>query len=97
MIFNVTETPDGKSHALQPRELYRSQRFARAVYQSELVSRLRHLGYEIERDGNGTPQIKGYTKEYLQASSPPRRQIEEYLAKQGMEGYAAALSGRSAS
>jgi conjugative relaxase-like TrwC/TraI family protein len=90
VIFNVTETPDGKAHALQPRELYRSQRYATAVYQSELVSRLRGLGYQIERDSNGTPQIKGYTKEYLQASSPRRRQIEEYLAKQGAEGYAAA-------
>ena len=90
VIFNMTETPDGKAHALQPRELYRSQRYATAVYQSELVGRLRELGYEIERDSNGTPQIKGYTKEYLQASSPRRKQIEEYLAKQGMEGYAAA-------
>jgi conjugative relaxase-like TrwC/TraI family protein len=90
VIFNVTDTPDGKTHSLQPHELYRSQRFATAVYQSELVSRLRQLGYEIERDSNGTPQIKGYTKEYLQASSPRRKQIEEYLAKQGMEGYAAA-------
>jgi conjugative relaxase-like TrwC/TraI family protein len=90
VIFNMTETPDGKIHALQPHELYRSQRYATAVYQSELVSRLRQLGYEIERDSNGTPQIKGYTKEYLQASSPRRRQIEEYLAKQGTEGYAAA-------
>jgi conjugative relaxase-like TrwC/TraI family protein len=90
VIFNMTETPDGKSHALQPHELYKTQRFATAVYQSELVSRLRQLGYEIERDSNGTPQIKGYTKEYLQASSPRRKQIEEYLAKQGMEGYAAA-------
>jgi conjugative relaxase-like TrwC/TraI family protein len=90
VMFNVTETPDGKAHALQPRELYRSQRYATAVYQSELVSRLGQVGYEIERDSNGTPQIRGYTKEYLQASSPRRRQIEEYLAKQGTDGYAAA-------
>lgn len=90
VIFNVSQTADGETHALQPRDLYRSQRFATAVYQSELVSRLRGLGYEIERDQNGTPQVKGYTKDYLQASSPRRRQIEEYLAKQGTEGYAAA-------
>ncbi|MCL5670754.1 MAG: relaxase domain-containing protein, partial [Acidobacteria bacterium] len=90
VIFNVTETLDGKTHSLQPRELYRSQRFATAVYQSELVSRLRQLCYEIERDANGTPQIMGYTLEYLKASSPRRKQIEEYLAKQGTEGYAAA-------
>jgi len=90
VIFNVTETPDGKAHALQPRELYRSQRFATAVYQSELVTRLCQLGYEIERDANGTPQIMGYTLEYLKASSPRRKQIEEYLAKHGTEGYSAA-------
>jgi conjugative relaxase-like TrwC/TraI family protein len=88
VIFNVTQTPDEKTHALQPRELYKTQRFATAVYQSELVSRLRQLGYEIERDSNGTPQIKGYTKEYLQASSPRRKQIEDYLTRQGeVEGY----------
>lgn len=81
VIFNVSQTADGKSHALQPREIYRSQRYATAVYQSELVSHLLQMGYEIERDANGTPQIRGYTSEYLQASSPRRRQIEEYLAK----------------
>lgn len=90
MIFNVSRTADGETHALQPHELYKSQQYATSVYQSELVSRLRQLGYEIERDANGTPQIKGYTKEYLRASSPRRRQIEDYLAKQGKEGYAAA-------
>lgn len=90
VIFNVTETPDGKPHALQPRELYRSQRYATAVYQSELVGRLRQLGYEIERDANGTPQIKGYTQEYLKASSPRRKQIEQYLQQEGLEGFAAA-------
>ena len=40
VIFNVTETADGKPHALQPRELYRSQQYATAIYRAELASRL---------------------------------------------------------
>ncbi|MGH9398256.1 MAG: MobF family relaxase [Terriglobia bacterium] len=90
VIFNVTETADGKTHALQPREFYRSQQYATAVYQSELVSRLRQLGYEVGRDHNRTPQIQGFTQEYLDASSPRRKQIEKYLAAEGLEGYGAA-------
>ena len=62
VIFNVTETADGKSHALQPRELYRSQQYATAIYRSELASRLKQLGYEIERGKNGEFEIQGYTQ-----------------------------------
>ena len=60
VIFNVTETADGKSHALQPQELYRSQRYATAIYRSELASRLKQLGYEIERGRYGEFEIQGY-------------------------------------
>jgi len=90
VIFNVTETPDGKAHALQPQELYRAQSFATAVYRSELAAGLRSLGYEIERKRKGEFEIKGYTAEYLEASSPRRRQIKEYLEKRGLAGAEAA-------
>ena len=59
VIFNVTETADGKSHALQPRELYRSQQYATAIYRSELASRLKQLGYEIEHGKKGEFEITG--------------------------------------
>ena len=48
VFFNVTVTEDGKAHAVQPQELYRSQQYGTAVYQSELAWRLQKLGYEIE-------------------------------------------------
>jgi len=44
---------------------------------------LQRLGYEVERGAHGQPEIKGYTKEYLEASSPRRQQIEQRLAEQG--------------
>jgi conjugative relaxase-like TrwC/TraI family protein len=90
VFFNLTETDDGDAHALQPRELYKTQQYATAVYRSELAHRLKELGYEIERGESNQPEIKGYSKEYLEASSPRRQQIEKHLAKENQRGAGAA-------
>lgn len=90
VIFNLTETADGRVRPLQPRELYRTQQYATAVYRSELAARLTSPGYEIERGRSGQPEIHGYTREYLDASSPRRQQIEHYLAEADRHGAAAA-------
>ncbi|MGD0445790.1 MAG: MobF family relaxase [Edaphobacter sp.] len=90
VIFNMTEREDGSFRALQPQGLFDSQQFATAIYQSELMYRLRDLGYEIEAGRSGAPEIKGYTQEYLDASSPRSQQIREYLEKTGYEGPEAA-------
>jgi len=90
VIFNMTEREDGSFRALQPQGLFDSQQFATAVYQSELMYRLRSLGYEIEPGRSGAPEIKGYSQEYLDASSPRSQQIREYLEKTGHEGPEAA-------
>jgi len=53
--------------------------------------RLRNLGYEIERGKSGAPErSRGYTQEYLGASSPRSRQIREQLEKTGRTGAEAA-------
>jgi len=90
VIFNVTERDNGQTRALQPHEIFVSQRYVTAVYRSELALRLEELGYELERGKHGQPEIKGYTKEYLEASSPRREQIKDYLREQGIDGAAAA-------
>jgi hypothetical protein len=51
---------------------------------------LKELGYEIEKGRSGQPEIKGYSREYLEASSPRSREIQEHLAEQGVRGAAAA-------
>jgi ATP-dependent exoDNAse (exonuclease V) alpha subunit len=86
----VTERDNGQTRALQERGLFESQQFATAVYQSELTYRLRTLGYEIEPGRSGAPEIKGYSKEYLDASSPRSQQIREHLQATGYKGPAAA-------
>ena len=90
VIFNVTERDNGQTRSLQPHEMFVSQRYVTAVYRSELALRLEKLGYEIERGKHGQPEIKGYTEEYLEASSPRREQIKDHLREQGIDGAAAA-------
>jgi conjugative relaxase-like TrwC/TraI family protein len=90
VLFNVTERDNGQTRSLQPHEIFVSQRYVTAVYRSELASRLEKLGYELERGKHGQPEIKGYTKEYLEASSPRREQIKDHLRERGFDGAAAA-------
>jgi conjugative relaxase-like TrwC/TraI family protein len=90
VIFNIAQTAEGRSHSLQPIELYRTQKYATAVYRAELAIRLQDLGYEIERGPKGSPEIKGFSKEYVEDSSPRRKQIESYMADHGVSGPKAA-------
>jgi conjugative relaxase-like TrwC/TraI family protein len=90
VVFNMTERENGSMRALQPKSLFESQQFATAVYQSHLTYRLRALGYEIESGKSGAPDIRGYSQEYLEASSPRRQQIVEAVARSGFSGPEAA-------
>src|SRR6185312_4862055 len=90
VIFNVTEFENGQTRALQERSLFQSQQYATSVYRSKLAMRLQQLGYEVERGQHGQPEIKGYTQEYLEASSPRRVQIKEHLQEIGRNGAGAA-------
>jgi conjugative relaxase-like TrwC/TraI family protein len=90
VIFNVTERADGSTRALQERGMFESQNYATAVYQSALTYQLRNLGYEIEAGKSGAPEIKGYSQQYLEASSPRSQQIKEHLEKSGYSGAEAA-------
>lgn len=90
VIFNMTVRGDGQPRALQERTLFQSRQFATAVYQSELMYRLTRLGYELQPGRSGAPEIRGYTQEFLDASSPRSQQIREYMEQIGIESKAAA-------
>jgi conjugative relaxase-like TrwC/TraI family protein len=90
VIFNMTERENGQMRALQERSFFESQNYATAIYQSHLTYQLRSLGYEIEPGRSGAPEIKGYSQEYLDASSPRRQQIVEAVARSGFSGPGAA-------
>ena len=74
----------------RPQSLFESQQFATAVYQSELTFRLRELGYEIAPGRSGAPEIKGYSQEYLDASSQRQNQILAHMQQNGLSGYESA-------
>ena len=90
VLFNVTERGDGSPRALQPQQLFASQNYATGVYRAELALRLVKLGYEVERGEYGQPEIPGYTREYLQASSPRREQVRDHLRAEGLQSAKAA-------
>ncbi|MGB9148404.1 MAG: MobF family relaxase [Acidobacteriaceae bacterium] len=90
VVFNVTERESGQTRPLQPHEIFASQSCVTVVYRSELVLRLEKLGYGLERGKHGQPEIKGYTKGQLEASSPRRKQIKDHLREPGIDGAAAA-------
>ena len=86
VFFNMTETRDGEFRAIQSKELYRSQQYGTAVYRAELAWRVRELGYDLQAGKNGAPEIKGYSREYLEANSPRSQQIREHLKEAGLSG-----------
>src|ERR1700674_3079985 len=86
VVFNLTETETGEIRLLQPRELYKTQQYATAVYRAELAIRLEDLGYAVERGAHGQPEMHGYSAAYLEASSPRRQQIAAYLEQQDQHG-----------
>lgn len=90
IIFNVTERANGSTRAIQPQSYFDYQNLATALYQSALTYELRSRGYEIEAGKSGAPEIKGYSQEYLDASSPRSQQIREHLERTGKQGPEAA-------
>src|ERR1043165_6284914 len=92
VIFNMTQTEEGKVRSVQPLELYRSQRYATAIYRAHLAEKLQGLGYEVEVDPRtGAPEIKRFSEAYLQEGSPRReevlkeaKQIKERLEREGI-------------
>src|ERR1041384_4017231 len=82
VIFNVTETDDGRIRPIQPLELYRSQRYATEIYRSVLATELQKLGYNIAVDARtGAPEISGFSNDYLIASSPRREEVQREAAE----------------
>lgn len=94
VLFNVTQTADGRIRPLSSRELYRSQQYATTVYRSTLAHELVAAGYEIYRGKYGQPEIAGYSQEQLDAASPRTKQIQEHIGGELHKRKFAALATR---
>src|ERR1700723_529956 len=94
VLFNLTGQENGQARPIDNWSLLMSAPFATAVYRSDLTYRLKDLGYEITAGRSGAPEIKGYTQEYLDASSPRQQQIREHLKLTGHNGFGASAIAR---
>lgn len=101
VVANATKASDGKWHAVRNDELYRAQHVLSAVHNAELRSRVEALGYETVPARNsidGAFEIKGVTREAVEAFSTRRAEILAELAKEdrgsARERELAALSTR---
>jgi conjugative relaxase-like TrwC/TraI family protein len=87
VLFNMTATDgNAQARAVQEREIFRAQKLGTAVYQAELGWRLQQLGYSVKRGTNNAPDIKDFTKEYLDNESPRTREIKQRAEELGLSG-----------
>lgn len=85
VIANATKASDGKWHAVHNDQLYRNQHLLGAVHNAELRARIEALGYETTPARNpidGSFEIKGVSREAIDAFSTRREQILEALARE---------------
>lgn len=85
VIANATKASDGKWHAVHNDQLYRNQHLIGAVHNAELRSRIEALGYETVPARNpidGAFEIKGISRDVIEAFSTRRGEILEALAKE---------------
>ena len=90
IIANMTKTEDGRWRSVQNDALYDEQnRVGKTAFYSELATGLRRIGYEIEVQ-EGVPELKGYSREFIEDASKRHDQIEAEGKKLGSLGKRAA-------
>jgi len=85
LVMNTTQLPDGKWQSLWERILYQNKMLLGQIYRNELARECQQLGYEIELHPKELFEIKGYTREQIEAFSKRHQQIVEKLQAVGME------------
>ena len=91
VLLNITRRSDGEWRAVDARGVFRAQRLAREIYESELRKELVSLGYKVQsyRDGrHGRDRavgIAGFRDEHLKHFSKRSREIEKALQAGGLK------------
>ena len=91
VVLNITRRADGEWRAVDGRGIFRAQRLAREIYETELGKDLRSLGYEVKTYHDGRTGrdravgIAGFEPEHLKHFSKRSREIERALHAQGLK------------
>lgn len=83
VVANLTRRADGQWRALEPRELFRAQKLATAVYRSEMARSLDRLGYSVEVRRDGSVGIAGFSRQDLDVFSQRRAEVLRYVREAG--------------
>ncbi|MEL6855709.1 MAG: MobF family relaxase, partial [Cyanobacteria bacterium J06607_13] len=81
VVINATRMEDGKWQSLSNEEVLNNQKLLGEIYQNELAHQLRSYGYEIEPNGSGQFEVKGYEQPLLDLFSTRTQQIEQYIER----------------
>lgn len=81
VIINATQLADGRWQSMANEEVLNNQKLLGEIYQNELAVQLRRIGYEIEPQGNGLFECKGYAEPLLDLFSTRTQQIEQYIER----------------
>lgn len=82
---NMTEGADGTWRSLVSRTIYIDSKTIGMHYQQELALELRRLGYEIDPQRNGTFEVRGVSKDLLDAFSTRRAEVVDWLTTHGID------------
>ena len=81
VVINATQLENGKWQSLSNEEVLNNQKLLGEIYQNELAVQLRKSGYEIEPNGSGQFECKGYDESLLNLFSTRTQQIEAYIER----------------
>ncbi|PZO11454.1 MAG: hypothetical protein DCF25_19365 [Leptolyngbya foveolarum] len=81
VIINATQLANGKWQSLSNEEVLNNQKLLGEIYQNELAVQMRQCGYEIEPNGSGQFECKGYDESLLNLFSTRTQQIEQYIKR----------------
>ncbi|HKX33310.1 MAG TPA: MobF family relaxase [Blastocatellia bacterium] len=82
VIMNMTRGTDGEIYAMQEIEFFRSQAFLTAIYRTRMAERMQRRGIALEVDmETGAPEVKGISREYIEAASPRNAEIKRKAAE----------------
>ncbi|MBE9063186.1 MobF family relaxase [cf. Phormidesmis sp. LEGE 11477] len=81
VVINATQMEHGKWQSLSNEAVLNNQKLLGEIYQNELAHQLRKHGYEIEPNGSGQFECKGYDQPLLDLFSTRTQQIEQYIER----------------
>ncbi|MBE9063453.1 MobF family relaxase [cf. Phormidesmis sp. LEGE 11477] len=81
VVINATQMETGKWQSLSNEAVLNNQKLLGEIYQNELAHQLRKHGYEIEPNGSGQFEVKGYEQPLLDLFSTRTQQIEAYIER----------------